>query len=205
VGAIAERIREPDADETIAALCAAFHDYPVMRYTLSDAGEAYEERLRGMIGFFCNKRLVRGWPVLGVRVDGEIAGAALINEPGDAPVPGEIAVLRRELIAAIGEPAYERFMRYENESDLDAPRAPHHFLGVIGVRPANQGQGLAAVLLHELARMCDAHPESTGICLNTEDAGNVAFYEHMGYRVLARRRIDDGLETWCMFRASPDR
>jgi GNAT superfamily N-acetyltransferase len=196
----AERLAHDDADEAIDALCAAFADYPVMRYALADAGEQYDQRLRAMIGFFCRKRLVRGWPVLGVRVDGRVAAAALINEPDGGPTPQEVEDLRDELVEAIGDDAHRRFMRYETESDVDAPQEPHHFLGVLGVHPEHQGKGLARILLDELARMCDEHPDSTGICLNTEDPANVPVYEHMGYRTLGQRRIDDDLETWCMFR-----
>ena len=200
---IVERLSEDDADEAIDALCAAFADYPVMRYTLADAGARYEERLRALIGFFCRKRWVRGWPVLGVRVGGRIAAAALINEPDAAPTPGEIESLREELVDVIGKDAYRRLMRYETESDVDAPEEPHHFLGVLGVHPEHQGKGLARILLDELARMSLESPQSTGICLNTEDPNNVPLYERMGYRILGHRRIDQDLETWCMFRPSP--
>jgi GNAT superfamily N-acetyltransferase len=195
-----ERLTQGDAGEAIDVLCAAFADYPVMRYVLADAGTRYDDRMRDLFGFFCNKRLARNWPVLGVRVDGQLAAVALISEPGGAPPPPELEALRAELAASIGDEALARLERYEEESDVDAPQEPHHFLGVLGVRPGNQGRGLARILLDELARMCAAHPESTGVCLNTEDADNVPLYEHMGYRVLGRRTIDS-LETWCMFRA----
>lgn len=199
----AERLTPDDVPEAVAVLCAAFADYPVMRYTLADTGADYDDKLRALIGFFCEKRLVRGWPVLGVRAGGRIGGVALINEPGTDPAPDEFAQLRAELEAAIGPAALERFMRYENESDLDAPAEPHHFLGVLGVHPEMQGRGLARPLMDELARMAERHPASTGVCLNTEDPGNVPLYEHFGYRVIGRRRID-ALETWCMFRQNRD-
>jgi GNAT superfamily N-acetyltransferase len=195
-----ERLTHDDADEAIEALCAAFFDYPVMRYTLADAGDLYEERLRALIGFLCRKRLVRGWPVLGVRAGGRIAAAALINEPDGGPAPAEIETLREQLVDLIGEDAHRRFMRYETESDVDAPEEPRHFLGVLGVHPEHQGKGLAKILLDDLARICDEHPLSAGICLNTEDPANVPLYEHMGYQILGHRQIDADLETWCMFR-----
>jgi len=199
-----ERLSRDDAEETIGTLSAAFADYPVMRYTLADAGDAYEAGVRALIGFFCNKRLVRGWPVLGVRVGGKVVAAALISEPSDEPPPAALAALRAELVERIGGDAMGRLERYEHDSSLDAPVEPHHFLGVIGVHPDNQGQGLARVLLDELADMSLRHPASTGVCLSTEVAGNVPFYEHMGYRVIGHRTVDT-LETWCMFRENAAR
>lgn len=194
-----ERLTPADGDEAIDTLCAAFREYPVIRYTLADAGDDYDNKLRALIGFFCNKRLVQGWPVLGCRADGRIAGVALVNEPGMVPDPAVIEELHARLAAAIGDAALARFQRYEDESDRDAPPGPHHFLGVLGVHPELQGRGLARPLLDEVAAMSDRHPGSTGVCLNTEDRGNVALYEHMGYNTLAHRTIDT-LETWCMFR-----
>lgn len=198
-----ERLTPADGDAAIGTLCAAFYDYPVMRYTLADAGDDYDDRLRALVGFFCNKRLQQGWPVLGCRAEGRIAGVALVNEPGMVSDAAVIKRLRAELVAAIGDDALGRFQRYEDESDLDAPQEPHHFLGVLGVHPDLQGRGLARPLLEELATMSDAHPRSAGVCLNTEDPANVPLYEHMGYRTLGRRTIDT-LQTWCMFRPSSD-
>jgi len=198
-----ERLTSANGDEAIETLCAAFYDYPVMRYTLADAGDDYDDKLRALIGFFCNKRLVQGWPVLGCRAEGRVAGVALVNEPGMTPDATLVERLRTELAAAIGDEALNRFQRYEDESDLDAPPEPHHFLGVLGVHPDLQGSGLARPLLDEIAAMSEAHPESTGVCLNTEDPANVPFYVHMGYRTLARRTIDT-LQTWCMFRPGAD-
>ncbi len=196
------RLTQADADEAVAALCAAFADYPVMRYVLGDAGERYDERLADLIGFFCFKRLLRDWPVLGVRAAGDVAGVALVSKPGGASPLPEIDALRADTAAKIGATAWERLERYETESDKDAPGEPHYFLGVIGVRPEYQRTGVARILMDELARMSEADPESCGVCLNTESAANVAFYEHMGYRAIGNRVIDS-LETWCMYRPNP--
>jgi len=194
-----ERLTSRDTEEVMDVLCAAFADYPVMRYVLAGAEVGHAEGLRALLGFFCNKRLVRDWPVLGVRVEGRLAAVALISEPGNEPTPPAVRALRDSLAERIGEEAFTRLMRYERESSLDAPREPHYFLGVIGVCPEYQGQGLARVLLDELARMSERHPDSTGVCLNTESPENVPFYEHMGYGVVGQRAVGS-LETWCMFR-----
>jgi hypothetical protein len=38
------------------------------------------------------------------------------------------------------------------------------------------------------------------VCLETENADNVPFYEHIGYRAIARNRVGD-LEVTTLFRA----
>lgn len=42
-------------------------------------------------------------------------------------------------------------------------------------------------------------PRSKGVCLETENPRNVPFYEHIGYRVIARNRYA-GLEITTLFR-----
>ena len=59
--------------EVVSVLSAAFHDYPVMRFVLKSTGANYENDLKALVGFFCEVRLTRNWPVLGIRAeDGSI-------------------------------------------------------------------------------------------------------------------------------------
>jgi hypothetical protein len=64
--------------------------------------------------------------------------------------------------------------------------------------------GMATVFLahdprHNRAMSRD-HPDSRGISLTTESAGNVPFYQRLGYRMVGHGRIGPGLETWGFFR-----
>ena len=197
----AESLTAADADEAIALLCTAFTGYPLFRLVLQDSGADYPTHLSALVSYFCNKRLLRGWPVRGVRIDGKIAAVALISVPEDAPAPVELEAMRAALIDTIGEATFARMQRYEEISDLDAPDVPAHFLGMIGVHPERQGLGLGRVLLDDVQEMARRHPVSQGVCLNTETPGNVALYEHVGYRTLGKRAIDS-LETWTLFRAN---
>lgn len=197
-----EWLGRTDREAAVETLSAAFHDYAVMRWVLGDAEQQYETRLGALVGFFCDKRLIRGLPLLGVRTRGQLMAVAGANVPDAAPPGGAVEEARRSLVEAIGEPAFERLERYETESDLDAPQEPLHFLGIIGVHPAAQGQGLARELIEHLFGMSERHSDSTGVCLNTEAARNVPFYEHLGFEVVAERDVGS-LHTWCMFRRNP--
>ena len=74
-------------DEVVDTLCEAFHEYPVMRYVLKDAGPDYDARLALLVGFFTDTRVSRGWPVLGVVAGGRIVAAATLNPPRPEPAP----------------------------------------------------------------------------------------------------------------------
>ena len=39
-------------DAIVDTLCAAFYDYPVMRFVLGDVGDEYAEQLRTLVHFF---------------------------------------------------------------------------------------------------------------------------------------------------------
>lgn len=195
------RLGAGDREEAVGVLASAFHDYPVMRHVLTDSAAGYAEQLRELIGFFCDKRLTRGWPVLGVREAGRLVAVAGVNDPGDDRWPGALAESWERLRSRIGAAAIDRLSAYEEESDRDAPSEPHHFLGIIGVLAGQQGRGYGATLLGAVSSLADSDPRSTGVCLNTELARNVPFYRSHGYGVIAERDIGE-IHTWCMFRPS---
>jgi GNAT superfamily N-acetyltransferase len=192
-----QRLSRENKSEVLAVLMAAFHDYPVMRFVLRSTGDEYENHLRALVGFFCEVRLVRNWPVLGIRSGDSLVAAALVNEPviDLLALPEEPL---KQLRADIGEEAYNRLATYEEESSKGEPKKPHHFLGMIGVHPDYQGKGYAGALLNAVKDMSAADARSTGVSLSTENPANVVLYEHFGYRVFAEVDIDE-LHSWFMF------
>jgi GNAT superfamily N-acetyltransferase len=77
---------------------------------------------------------------------------------------------------------------------------PNIHVTMLGVTPRLQGRGFGRVLLERVHAMSREHPESRGVTLTTESAANVAFYCHLGYRIVGRAAIAPGLETWGFFR-----
>jgi len=191
----------PGRSEAVDVLAAAFHDYPVMRFVLKDAGAAYDERLRALVGFFCDVRLTRDFPLVGLREDGALVAVAGINDPEPGPWPPALQAAWQATGNALGRDAFDRLARFEAASAASQPTTPHYFLGIIGVRPAYQGQGFARALIDELIRMSDAHPRSTGIYLTTEHAANLPVYRRFGFEVIDEHDVE-GLHTWAMFRAN---
>ena len=61
-----ERLNRADKEEAVCVLASAFYEYPVMRYVLKSAGEKYESDLKALMGFFCESRLTRNFPLLGI-------------------------------------------------------------------------------------------------------------------------------------------
>ena len=192
-----QRLSRDDKAEVSTVLCSAFHNYPVLRFVLHSTGGEYEKHLKALVNFNIEARFLKDWPVLGIRKDGVLIAAALIDEPSLEPVQPPQKELE-ELRMIIGEEAYQRNQRYEEESSKNEPANPHHFLGMIGVLAEHRGKGYARDLLNEIKNISLAHPVSIGICLNTEDPENVRFYQRFGYRIISELDIQE-LHSWCMF------
>lgn len=188
------------ADAVLDTLCDAFHDYPVMQFVLGGRPN-HAPRLRTLIGLFVAARVARGDLLLGIPdPEGGLAGAALVNLPGN-PTPAAWFDARRAAVwRELGQEARQRYEAYGNASHAHDPTTPHHHLGMIGVRRAAQGTGLARRLLEAVHQAAAQHPESHGVSLTTELPRNVPLYQHFGYRVVGHARVAPELETWSMFR-----
>jgi ribosomal protein S18 acetylase RimI-like enzyme len=192
-----QRLSRNDKAEVSTVLCSAFHNYPVLRFVLHTTGDEYEKHLKALVNFNIEARFLKDSPVLGIRKNGVLIAAALLDEPSLEPVqPAQKELEKLRII--IGDEAYQRNFQYETESSRYEPESPHHFLGMIGVLPEHQGKGYARDLLNEVREISFAHPTSSGVCLSTEDSENVRFYQRFGYRVIAEMDIRE-LHSWCMF------
>ncbi len=194
-----QRLTDADRAAVVEILATSFHDYPVMRFVLSDAGQEYDRHLRALIGFFADARFLREWPVLGVRRGAELVAVALVSEPVYVSRPPALKTVYERLHDSIGAAALAQMNRYERGSSVHKPEEPHYFLGMIGVLPDFQAQGYGRALLDHLHDMSRTDPESRGVCLSTEDPGNVPYYERVGYRVVGEADVGD-IHSWCMFR-----
>jgi GNAT superfamily N-acetyltransferase len=206
------RIPPDGADRVVDVLREAFYDYPVMRFVLADAGEAYPHRLRTLVGFFVMARALRNEPLLGIpRAEGsgpdpdaELAAAATVSFLDGPPSPPELAVLRDRVWTELGDEARERYERCGVAwSPLEEVGSRHIHLNMIGVRGGARGLGLARRLLDHVHDLSRQRADSMGVTLTTEDPRNVPFYERMGYEVVGHARIAPELETWGMFRRNP--
>ncbi|MCI0415464.1 GNAT family N-acetyltransferase [bacterium] len=192
-----ERLTHKEKAEVVDVLTAAFRDYPVMRFILQTDGTEYETKLKAIMGFYTSVRLAKDRPVLGIRENDTLVASALVDESSLKPW-AEMQTELNRLKEIIGEDAYSRLELFERLTGGLEPISPHHFLGMIGVRPEYRGKGFARPILESVKQMSIADPISTGVCLNTEDAENVPFYEHFGYKVIGEVDIEN-LHSWCMF------
>jgi len=193
-------LEESHAEEAVELLVLAFETDPAYRYFCDAERPGYLRRL-GML-FRSGRRLQRssGQPVLGVLSGQRLAGLAMIQEPG-ATVSAR-AQLRwlLEMALFMGPRVPWRILRDIRVAEAARPAEPHFYLPILAVHPDFQGSGCGRALLEALQSRSGRHPRSTGVCLETENPDNVPFYEHIGYRAIARNTVA-GLEITTLFRA----
>lgn len=191
-----------EAADVVTVLAEAFFDYPVMRFVLGgDPG--YGERLRRLVTFFVQARLLRGEVIFGVGSPGHRLGAALVAFSDGPAAPHALAELRHETWEALGAASHVRYESFAAATAPFAVDAPHVHLNMIGVRPAAAGQGCGRALLEAVHALSAERRTSEGVLLTTESASNVRLYEHFGYDVLGHATVAPDLSTWALFR--PDR
>lgn len=195
------RVLSPgQAADVTGVLCAAFGDYPVMRYVLGPAPD-YPERLRTLVGFFVAARVLRGDLLLGIRNPAhELVAAALVTLPGDRDPPPSFEDTREAIWRKLGEGARTRYEAYGAATRAFDIGERHHHLNMIGVRPAELGRGYARALLEHVHRVASEDRHSAGVSLTTEVPRNLALYRYFGYREHGHAVVSPELETWGMFR-----
>jgi len=174
-------------------LARAYQHDPQFVYVLPDE----DERRRRSPWFF--SAVLRYSASVGTLLAAD-GGVAILIPPG-----GHVAslgrMLRSGLIAAplrLGPSALGRLTTFATASrDLRAAAVQGTFwyVGGIGVDPGRQGEGIGTALMEELgARAGDP------LCLETASERNVAWYERLGYTVIAEGRVPDGPRIWSMKR-----
>lgn len=132
-----------------------------------------------------------------------LTGAAIWVRPGHE-VTAE-AVRQAGLSAAplvLGAARWARFTRVvEHLQELRARHAarPHWYLVAVGVEPARQRRGIGRGLVEPVLARADA--EGHACYLETFVRGNVAYYERLGFRLLAEAvEPSSALAIWVLGR-----
>jgi GNAT superfamily N-acetyltransferase len=188
-----ERLVEQDAERVVATLADAFRGYAVMRSVLGDEDE---ERLHTLVRIFVMGRVLRGEPLLGVRIGGELVAAAIASFPDGSEPPPAFVELREQSWERLGRSARRRYDAYVAAASTFPFDFPHVHLNMVGVRPGHRRGGHARRLIDEVNRIARERPGSGGVTLTTEDPGNVPFYQKLGFDLVGHVRVSMDLTTW---------
>jgi hypothetical protein len=193
----------PDKDRAAAAMLGrAFVDDPLIRAIVGD--EPASDRIRRMTGLFgviLGTHRRDGQPVVGIIDDGQVAGAAIIDQvtrPAGAiaaavtGLPFMPAILR-----AIGPQGVRRGLAVLDELARSRPPEPHLYLNVLGVEPAMQGRHFGVAMIDYLRDQVALRSDLIGVYLETATAENVGYYTTAGYATIGEI-APIGVRVWRM-------
>jgi len=185
--------------QVVEVLSEAFHDYPVMRWVLGTGGD-YDARLRTLVGFFVQARVLRSEPILLEPDRGRPSAAALVSFPGRVTSPASMDDLREAVWRELGSGPRRRYTAFgEACLPLSAP-VPQFHLNMVGVSAEARGTGAGRRLIERVQALSAASDWSQGVGLTTEDPANVPLYQYLGYAIVGHARVSSELETWAFFR-----
>jgi GNAT superfamily N-acetyltransferase len=176
------RLEESQIEAAGAMFARAFHDDPLMVYTVPDAAE----RARLLPGYYA--RMLRFGYLSGevYTTAGAIEGAAVWLPPGVRWTRERVqAAGLHELSRMLGEAALARFREvvgFEAQARERDMTEPYWYLLLLGVEPARQGRGLGGELMRPVLER--TRKEKLACYLETEHASNVPFYLRHGFELI---------------------
>jgi GNAT superfamily N-acetyltransferase len=193
-----DRLTHRDEPAAVAALAAAFAEYPLLVLLCPNA-----KRRPRVVEAFC-RVLFR----MSARCDGAFGtpdrSAVVCVWPPGSEWPGTWNILRPGGLAflwQLGVRGARLLGRIERE--LDVPRAahvpgPHWYVPLLGVHPEMQGRGLSRAVMRPV--FAGADRDKLPIYLETATELNVMIYQKFGFELRGRSELTGGLPNWEMVR-----
>ncbi len=189
-------LQPSDRPAFVELMAAAFQHDPLFEKAFGIPNNP--DAVTTFLSFMFDMTRVMGAKPRGAWRDDQLRGCYLMEPPTQGKIANfarMIMVMIRFLPVAVKLPwRTVRFLNiYMRKTRAEAPKTPHSYLTMIGVRPGAQGQGIGRHLLQ------DAIDRGSDIALDTEANENVGLYEHWGFSL--SRSIDvSGITAHCMVR-----
>jgi GNAT superfamily N-acetyltransferase len=190
----AEPLSRRDEPAAVASLAAAFVAYSLFPYLCPNA-----DRRPRAIDTFC-RFLFR----MAVRAGGAFAtsgrDAVACAWPPGREWPTTWDHLRSgglSLVRGLGWRGTRRLLALEHGFDEARRRhvsGPHWYVNLLGVRAESRGKGLSRAVLAPIFEAADR--SSVPVYLETMNEANVAIYERLGFTLVGRSDLTDGLPNW---------
>jgi len=190
------RAEERDRAAAVDTLVRAFAEDPMIRFLAPDDA-ACARVAAAFFGCLFDLRVDGGGEV---RVTDDVSAASLWNPPGGNRHGSEHveAVWSKHVLPQLDAEERERMDEFDVALSSIHPEEPHWYLGVVGVHPDRQGEGLGSAVIRAI--LDDPMAVGTPAYLVTATERNVPVYEHLGFAVCAETDLPNGPHLWGMWR-----
>jgi ribosomal protein S18 acetylase RimI-like enzyme len=188
---------QTETAEAAAVLGRGMRDNPIHERAFGPDPGRREAALTRLFGAVLGGHVQRG-TILGAFSSGTLVGVCSMVPPGCCQLSG-MDKLRMipALVRAGGFGSAMRALSWASAWARHDPGTPHWHLGPVGVERALQGKGVGGSLLRAFCARMDQ--DRAMAYLETDKPGNVAIYEHFGFRTVAEDQIL-GIPNWFMSR-----
>ena len=178
-----------------ATLADALVDDPVFRW-LIPATPRRNQRLLSFFTAISSSYLRAGKPAY---LADEDAGAALWSDPATTwQLQFDLGQLRA-VAGSFGPSRVVSAVRTQMQLSKLHPSEPHWYLGYLGVRTSQQGQGMGGSLLDEVLTRADQ--ASAPAYLESSNERNLTLYQRHGFEIVEEiRLLGEGPSVWRMWR-----
>lgn len=190
---------ESDIPGATRCLAAAFAADPLIPFLFPGDDAAHKQTGTEFFSLLMAARITLGMPVILLRHEGKITGAAMGYDTRRLSWPDDLQLQFSRLEQSNPQTA-KSFEIYEAASERYKPQLPHYYLGVIGVDPSRQGIGGGGALLRAFCGQSDGDPRSAGTYLETGNPANVTYYEHFGFELTGKAQLDSATQLFCFYR-----
>lgn len=184
-----------DLEAVVSTLVASHLDYVWEVWAIAEPGR--REKLTALV--HAHVELI-ALPQRDIWMSDDGAAVAIWRSEPEEPVD----TYAKTRLAEVGRSVFGSRLTQIEAVDVQVlvhrPTEPHRFLGTMGVLPHRQREGLGTAVLRPVLDELDRI--GTPACLETSALGNLTFYGHLGFEVIAH--LDDlpagAPETWVLWR-----
>lgn len=179
-----------DEDRAVATITAAFAKDPVVRWFIRDDGR-YAKYFPPFVKVFGGAAFANG----SADTVADTAGVALWLPPGVGPDEEKMGELAAQ---AVPEDEQEERFAFMGQMGEYHPTYEHWYLPVIGVDPAQRGNGLGSMLLRHALQRADR--DHLPAYLEASSPDNKRLYERHGFEEIGVIQHGSSPPMWPMLR-----
>ena len=187
---IIKSVTPANADQAVDTIVLAFSADPIARWFYPDPRE-YLLHLPSFVRVFAGKAFEHNSAYY---VDGYL-GATLWLPPDVHPDENALAAL---LQRSIPEKNQQEIFAFMEQMDRSHPSEPHWYLPMIGVDPAQQGNGYGSALLKHALERCDG--EGKLAYLESSSPRSIPLYQRHGFELVGTIQVDSSPPLFPMVR-----
>lgn len=192
-------IQKIDIEKASRCLAAAFQEYPVFIYIISDS-QKRKRKLNLVCKFLLNIGFFGGQLI---SESNQIKVVSAWYPPGSSNIPFK-NIIRSGifgLLFNLGLQSFIKLLRVKMKKNKVRKQIlknkKYFFLDIIGVNPLCQAKGIASAIIK--SKITESDHLQVPIYLETSNSKNVTYYEKFGFSVLKAYKINE-LEVFCMIR-----